>query len=174
MIFSAAGTNDTTLLRDALTAELNRQRATSQPIVERAKLLDQGVRRLSAQTLQVKEELAEANRLRSRALAGSNRVEERRVLSVCGSVAASFESSFFQCHQRSNFPPMINLAACPKFQPRRRTRRRRTPRRHVCRPRHHAISFTRHYRRVRGLPCGQHHQPAKPIILSNANFYRWT
>lgn len=75
LIFSASGTNDTTLLRDALTAELNRQRATSQALVEQAKLLDQGVRRLSAQTLQVQEELAEANRFRSQALAGSNRVE---------------------------------------------------------------------------------------------------
>lgn len=67
--------NDTVMFRDALTAELNQQRATSRAILDQAKALDQQLRRLNAQSREFQDTLQELGRVREQFLTVSNRLE---------------------------------------------------------------------------------------------------
>ncbi|PWU19869.1 MAG: hypothetical protein C5B50_05415 [Verrucomicrobia bacterium] len=72
---SATKERDTTMLRDALTAELNRQRTTSQALIEQAKLLQDRLRELNSQSREFREALKESYRLRDQISVVSNRLD---------------------------------------------------------------------------------------------------
>jgi hypothetical protein len=71
---TSAGGHDTTTLHDALTAELNRQRAASQALVEQAKILNQRLRELNAQSQEFHDALREFGKLREQQAVVSNRL----------------------------------------------------------------------------------------------------
>lgn len=74
-VTAGSGNNATLMLRDALTAELNQQRASSLALVEQAQGLDKAVRQLNTQTKDFHDAIQESARLRLQLLAVSNRVE---------------------------------------------------------------------------------------------------
>jgi len=65
----------TSMFQDALTAELNQQRATSKAILDQAKALDQQLGRLNSQSREFHDTLQELGRVREQFLAVSNRLE---------------------------------------------------------------------------------------------------
>ena len=69
-------TNVTGFLRDALSAELNQQRAVSQRIIEQSKSLQQQVETFTGQTRALRESLDEAMRLRGEINALTNRLDQ--------------------------------------------------------------------------------------------------
>jgi hypothetical protein len=74
-VASGSISNATVMLRDALTAELNQQRATSRALIEQAQGLDKAVRQLNTQTQEFRDTIQESARLRLQLLAVSNRLE---------------------------------------------------------------------------------------------------
>ena len=62
---STPANNATTLLRDALTAELNQQRASSQALIEQAKSLANSVRQLNTQSQEFRDALQESARVQA-------------------------------------------------------------------------------------------------------------
>ena len=72
---SAEMKHDTVMLRDALTAELNRQRATSEALIGQARILDQHLRELNAQSLEFHNVLQQSYQLRDQLMLVSNRLE---------------------------------------------------------------------------------------------------
>lgn len=70
-----AATNVSTLMRDALTAELNQQRATSQALVQEAQALNQRLTQLNSQTQDMRNSLQDSARVRAQLTAVSNRLE---------------------------------------------------------------------------------------------------
>lgn len=74
-IAAPSASDATTLLRDALTAELNQQRAASLALVEQGKSLANSVRQLNQQTEEFRNALQEAARVRAQLQAVSNRLE---------------------------------------------------------------------------------------------------
>ena len=71
---ASSGTGETLVLHDALTAELNRQRATSEALVGQAKILDQHLRELNAQSVEFRAALPESYRLRDQLSEVRNRL----------------------------------------------------------------------------------------------------
>lgn len=65
---------DNVVLHDALTAELNRQRATSEALISQAKLLDEHLRELNSQSREFRDALQESSRLREQLAAVRNRL----------------------------------------------------------------------------------------------------
>ena len=63
------------ILRDALTAELNRQRQASQGLIDQTRALDGQLRQLNSQTEEFRHALQQATRLRDQLTAVSNRLE---------------------------------------------------------------------------------------------------
>jgi hypothetical protein len=74
-VASRSASNVTVMLRDALSAELNQQRAASRALIEQAQALDKYVRQLNAQTQDFREALQESARVRAQLQAISNRLE---------------------------------------------------------------------------------------------------
>ena len=72
---SPSASNATVMLRDALTAELNEQRATSQVLVGQVQSVDQVLRNLSSRTQEFRDAVQESARVRAQMQAVSNRVE---------------------------------------------------------------------------------------------------
>lgn len=70
-----SATNATLFLRDALTAELNQQRAVSQSLVEQAKSLATSVHQLNQQTDEFRAVFQESARVRAHLQAVSNRLD---------------------------------------------------------------------------------------------------
>ena len=70
-----AATNVSLLLRDALTAELNQQRAASQTLAEEVKALNERLAQLNVQSQDLHNSLQDAARLRAQLAAISNRLE---------------------------------------------------------------------------------------------------
>ena len=73
---SASATNATLFLRDALTAELNQQRAASRSIVEQSRQLQEQVRQLSTQAQALRDSVEETARLRNQVQILTNRLEQ--------------------------------------------------------------------------------------------------
>ena len=74
-LVSAEMKHDTIMLRDALTAELNRQRATSEALIAQARTLDQHLRELNAQSQEFHNVLQQSYQLRGQLMLVSNRLE---------------------------------------------------------------------------------------------------
>jgi hypothetical protein len=72
---SPSATNVTVLLRDALTAELNDQRATSKILVGQVQSVNESIRALSQRAQELRDALQETARLRTELSALSNRIE---------------------------------------------------------------------------------------------------
>ena len=96
-VAAAPAINVTAMLRDALTAEVNQQRATSQAIIEQARNLDQHLRRLNAQTQEFRVALQESHRLREQLTAVTNRLEviEGQLRTTSGVPINSFPKNSF-------------------------------------------------------------------------------
>ena len=79
LVFPPAGSpsasNATVMLRDALTAELNEQRATSQVLVGQVQSVEQVLRSLSSRTQEFRDAVQESARVQAQMQAVSNRVE---------------------------------------------------------------------------------------------------
>jgi hypothetical protein len=69
------GQFDANLLHDALTAELNRQRATSLALIRQAKILDSHLRELNAESQEFRDVLLQFTTLRDQIGVVSNRLE---------------------------------------------------------------------------------------------------
>ena len=72
---SPSASNATVMLRDALTAELNEQRATSKVLVGQVQSVDQVLRNLSSRTQEFRDAVQESAHLRAQLQAVSNRFE---------------------------------------------------------------------------------------------------
>ena len=73
---SASASNATAMLRDALTAELNDQRALSQVLVGQVKSVEQLLRNLSARTQEFRDAAQDFTRLSAQLQAMSNRCDQ--------------------------------------------------------------------------------------------------
>jgi hypothetical protein len=71
----ASPANGTLLIRDALTAELNQQRATSKALIEQSRLLAEQMRQFSAQTREFQDTLQQYSRVQAQLLAVTNRLQ---------------------------------------------------------------------------------------------------
>ncbi len=63
------------MLRDALTAELNQQRATSLALIEQAKALDAQLKRLDGQTREFRDAATRANAVQAQIQSANSRIE---------------------------------------------------------------------------------------------------
>ncbi len=72
---SPSASNTTVMLRDALTAELNEQRATSRVLVDQVQSVDQLLRSLNSRTQEFRDAVQESARLRAQLQAVSNRLD---------------------------------------------------------------------------------------------------
>lgn len=72
---SPSASTTTIMLRDALTAELNEQRATSRVLVNQVQSLDQLLRTLNARTQEFRDAVRESTLVRAQLQAVSNRLE---------------------------------------------------------------------------------------------------
>jgi hypothetical protein len=71
----SAGQHESLILRDALTAELNRQRATSLALIEQAKILDAHLKDFNVQSREFQDALKQFYSLRDRMTLVSNRLD---------------------------------------------------------------------------------------------------
>jgi hypothetical protein len=73
--YAHTGQHENVLLHDALTAELNRQRAASLALVGQARILDAHLRELNAQSQEFHDALQQFYRLRDQMTVASNRLD---------------------------------------------------------------------------------------------------